>query len=72
MELEQNLTASMHAVVEYKNKLIYIPNLTWSESKERSVQDAMHLDKKLLRPGETLHIIGMCIFVMWTSIHGDC
>lgn len=53
------LTPTMHAVVEYKKKLMYIPNIAWTESKETGVQDVIHLDKKLVRPGETLHVIGM-------------
>lgn len=59
----------MHVSVEYKGKLLYIPDVKHVVPQtKKTIYDVFMLDRAVLRPGETLLIHGewlMAEFTLW-------
>lgn len=50
--------SELHALVEVDGKNIYVPHVEASASISMDITDSIILDRRLVKPGETLHIKG--------------
>lgn len=58
--LVSRFSDGLHASVEYKGKLLYIPDVNYVVPQTaKTIYDVFMLDRTVLRPGETLLIHGV-------------
>eukprot|EP00210_Caulerpa_lentillifera_P009050 g8637.t1 len=57
LSLAEN-TSELHALVQLGGKSIYIPHVQVSTNIAMDISDSIILDRRLVKPGETLHIKG--------------
>lgn len=50
--------AELHALVQFEGKHIYVPHVEASTNIAMDISDSIILDRRLVKPGETLHIKG--------------